>query len=196
MPNDQEVGMAIRLKYRSPSGESRAWTLKEIAQGKPLGHPSHPLLVHFPLAFYFGVLGLDIMSKVGTFPSAPLATNWLLLGAFAATAGAVVTGLVDWTTMRKGSITRHKTNQHILFQLITAGLFVVNFAIRWGDRHLAEAKPLWIVLDVVGVITLTIGQYLGGMLVYGIGFRVGEQPPASPQRPAAPASPEPPAGPS
>lgn len=185
--------MAIQLKYRSPSGETRMWTLKEILQGKPLGHPSHPLLVHFPLAFYFGVLGLDIMSKLGTFPSAPLATTWLLLGAFAGTAGAVLTGGVDWLGMRKGSVTRRKTNQHIVFQLLTAAIFVVNFIIRYGDRHLGEAKPLWIVLDVVGVITLTIGQYLGGMLVYSIGFRVGEQPPPRPRKDTP--APEPTSGP-
>jgi uncharacterized membrane protein len=184
--------MAVRLMYRSPSGETRMWTLKEIVQGKPLGHPSHPLFVHFPLAFYIGVLGLDIMSKVGKFPSAPLATTWLLMGAFAGTAAAVVTGGVDWLGMRKGSLTRRKTNQHIIFQLVTAAFFIVNFIIRYGDRHLTEAKLLWIVLDVIGVITLTIGQYLGGMLVYGIGFRVGEQPPE--QRPKKAASPEPPAG--
>jgi uncharacterized membrane protein len=177
--------MAIQLKYRSPTGETRMWTLMEILKGKPLGHPSHPLFIHFPLAFYIGVLGLDIMSKLGTFPAAPLATTWLLIGAFAGTAAAVVTGGVDWLGMKRGSATRRKTNQHILFQLITAALFIVNFIIRYGDRHLAEAKAAWIVLDIIGVITLTIGQYLGGMLVYGIGFRVGEQPPARPSKPAA-----------
>jgi uncharacterized membrane protein len=169
--------MAIQLRYRSPTGETRMWTLKEWIQGKWLGHPSHPLFIHFPLAFYIGVLGLDVMSKLGTFPSAPLATTWLLIGAFAGTAGAATTGLVDWTTTRKGSVTRHRANQHMLFQLVTAALFIVNFAVRWGDRHVAEAKPLWIVLDLIGVATLTIGQYLGGLLVYQIGFRVGEQPP-------------------
>jgi uncharacterized membrane protein len=130
------------------------------------------------------------MSKLGTFPAAPLATTWLLLGAFAGTAAAVVTGGVDWLGMRKGSATRRKTNQHIVFQLITAAIFVVNFIVRYGDRHLAEAKAAWIILDVVGVITLTIGQYLGGMLVYGIGFRVGEQPAPRPRKEAA--SPPPP----
>lgn len=176
--------MAIHLKYRSPSGETRMWNLKEIVQGKPLGHPSHPLFIHFPLAFYIGVLGLDLMSKLGTFPGAPLATTWLLLGAFAGTAGATTTGLVDWWTMRKGSRTRHVANQHMFFQFATAGIFIINFIIRYSDRHLAEAKPLWIVLDVIGVITLTVGQYLGGMLVYSIGFRVGEQPEPRPKKEA------------
>jgi uncharacterized membrane protein len=166
--------MAISFRRRLPTGETQPWTLKEIVQGKPLGHPSHPLFIHFPVAFYIATLGLDILSKVGRFPSAPLATTWLLLGAFAASIAAVTTGLVDRGTTRPGSKVRKKVNQHMYLQLVTAVLFIVNFFVRWSDRHLAEAKPLWIVLDVIGVATLVIGQYLGGLLVYAIGLRVGE----------------------
>ena len=50
--------MAIRLKYRAPTGETRLWTLREILQGKPIDRPTHPMLVHFPIAFYIGALGL------------------------------------------------------------------------------------------------------------------------------------------
>jgi uncharacterized membrane protein len=165
--------MAISLRHRLPTGETRPWTLKEVVQGMPLGHPSHPLFVHFPVAFYFGVLALDVLSKLGTFPSAVLAGTWALIGAFIGTLGAATTGLVDRSTMRPGSRVRAKTNQHLTWQLITAAIFILNFALRWGSRHAVEAKPLWILLDVIGVATLTVGQYLGGMLVYTIGFRVG-----------------------
>ena len=171
--------MAIRLRRRLATGETRPWTLTEIVQGKPLEHPSHPLFVHFPVAFYIATLALDVLSKVGHFPSAPLATTWLLLGAFAGSLAAITTGLVDRATTRPGSKVRKKVNQHAYLQLVTAALFVANFAIRWSDRHLAEAKPLWLILDVIGVATLVLGQYLGGILVYKIGFRVGESAPAS-----------------
>lgn len=166
--------MAISLRRRLPTGETRPWTLKEVVQGKPLGHPSHPMFVHFPVAFYVATLGLDILSKLGRFPAAPVAATWLLLGAFGATLFAVTTGLVDRSTTRSGSKVRSKINQHMTLQLIAAGLFVVNFAIRWSDRHQAEAEILWVVLDLVGVATLVVGQYLGGLLVYSIGMRVGE----------------------
>ena len=166
--------MAISLRKRLSTGETRPWTGKELLQGKPLGHPSHPMLVHFPVAFYIGTLGLDVLSKVGEFPAAPLATTWLLIGAFGATALAVLTGLIDRSTAPAGSRARGLINRHMLLQFVTAGLFVLNFAIRWPDRHLAEAKPLWLILDVIGVGTLVVGQYLGGRLVYGLGFRVGE----------------------
>ncbi|MGZ4105142.1 MAG: DUF2231 domain-containing protein, partial [Actinomycetota bacterium] len=93
------------LRYTGPSGEQRPWTLKEIVQGKPLGHPSHAMFVHFPVAFYIGALGLDVVSRIGHFPSAPLAATWLILGAFAGSLFAVPTGLVDWWGMKPGSRT-------------------------------------------------------------------------------------------
>ena len=46
--------MGIKLKYQGATGETRRWTLKEIAQGKPLDRPTHPMVIHFPIAFYTG----------------------------------------------------------------------------------------------------------------------------------------------
>ncbi len=45
------------LRFRSSSGEERAWTLKKIVQGRPLDHPSHAMFVRFPVAFSVGALG-------------------------------------------------------------------------------------------------------------------------------------------
>jgi uncharacterized membrane protein len=165
--------VALKLKYTSPAGETRSWTLKEIIQGKPINRPTHPMLVHFPIAFYIGSLALDVLSRLGTFPEAPVAATWALLGAFVATIGAVTTGLVDRSTMRPGSKARKTATTHMLLQFLTAGVFILDFAVRWSDRHLPKAKPLWIVLGVVGVGILTVAADFGGQLVYLIGFRVG-----------------------
>jgi len=161
----------------TPSGERRRWTLKEFVQGRPIGHPSHVMFVHFPVALYIGALGLDIVSRIGHFPSAPLAATWLILGAFAGSLFAVPTGLVDWWGMKPGSRARKVANKHLLLQLTTAGIFVVNEVVRWSHRNDPRAHSLWIVLGAIGVITLTLGQYFGGVLVYRIGFRVyGDRP--------------------
>ncbi len=169
------------LYTQGPSGERRRWTLKEIVQGMPIGHPSHAMFVHFPVALYIGALGLDIVSRVGHFPQAPLAATWLIFGAFAGSLLAVPTGLVDWWGMKPGSRTRKIANKHLLLQVSTAAIFVVNAAVRWSHRYDPRAHPLWIVLGAVGVVTLTLGQYFGGVLVYRIGFRVyGERAPAQP----------------
>ena len=168
--------MAIRLKYRSPTGETRRWTLKEIVQGYPLGHPSHPLFVHFPIAFYSAILAFDILTKITT-PQGPsqglvLAGSYLFLGAFAATLALVVTGLIDWAGMVRRSSKKRLATQHLLFQVTAAAFFVVTFVLRWPNRTQPEAEVLWIVLEAVGYAILMVGQYLGGVLVYEKAMRV------------------------
>jgi uncharacterized membrane protein len=180
--------MAIQLRNHLPSGEVRNWSLREIVEGQPLGHPSHPMFVHFPVAFYIGVLAFDIMTKLYTFPSLVLAGTFLIIGAQAGSVFAVTTGLVDWWQMAKGSAKRKKANQHLWFQLATAGVFVVALVLRWSDRHAAEAKVSWIVVEAVGVVLLTIGQYLGGVLVYQMAMRVRTTRRSEPGRAPVPAT--------
>ena len=62
--------------------------------------------------------------------------------------------------------------QHMLIQFSAAAPFIANFAVRWSNRHAAHSKPLWLVLDVVGVLLVAIGADFGGRLVYKMGFRV------------------------
>jgi uncharacterized membrane protein len=164
--------MAIRLKYRAPDGTTRMWNLKEIVQGKPLGHPSHPLFVHFPIAFYSAILAFDILSRITPSPGLVLAGSYLYLGAFAATVLLLITGLTDWFSMVKGSSKRRLATTHMLWQLSASAFFIVTFIIRWPDRALPQADTLWIILEAIGYLILVVGQYLGGVLVYEKGMRV------------------------
>ena len=158
------------IKARAPDG--RRWTLKETIQGKPLGHPSHAMVIHFPVAFYIGAFVFDVMSRLGHFKAAPEAATWLIIGAFIATVAAVTTGLVDYFGMVPGSTKRKWATRHMLFQLGAFAFFAVNLAVRWSDRYLAETATLPIILGGIGVVLLTVGQYLGGALVYELGMRV------------------------
>jgi uncharacterized membrane protein len=164
--------MPIRLRAETATGERRMWTLKEWVQGRPLGHPSHPLFVHFPIAFYTATLAFDIMSRIAPSPALVLAGTYLLLGAAFFTVLLLVTGLVDWWGMVRGSSKRRIGTRHLLFQVAAAAFFQSTLIIRWGDRTAAQADTLWIILEAVGYVLLSVGQYLGGVLVYEKGMRV------------------------
>lgn len=161
--------MSISLRNKA---QNRPWTLKEWVQGKPLGHPSHPLFVHFPIAFYTAALVFDVMSRIEPNPGLVLAATYLLLGAALATVLLVITGLVDWWGMVRGSSKRRVATQHLLVQFAAAIFFQVTLLLRFADRGQPQAEPLWIALEAIGYLVLIVGQYLGGVLVYEKAMRV------------------------
>jgi uncharacterized membrane protein len=154
------------------TARDRPWTLKEWVQGKPIGHPSHPMFVHFPIAFYLAVIVFDVMTRIEPNAGLVQAGTYLLMGAFLATIILLVTGLTDWWGMVRGSSKRRLATQHLLTQLAAALLFIVAFLLRIPDRFQPQAETLWIVLEVIGYLVIIVGQYLGGVLVYERGMRV------------------------
>jgi uncharacterized membrane protein len=163
--------MSIRLRHRTPTGETRMWTLREIAQGRPIDRPIHPMLIHFPIAFTIGALSLDVLSRLGTFPAAPLAATWAVVGALAGFAGAALAGLADRSQMPKGVKMRKVATRHALVQVSAAVVVVLNLAVRWSDRHAAESDVLWIVLGLAGALIVGVGADIGGRMVYAMGWR-------------------------
>lgn len=161
--------MAIRLRHRSPTGETRPWTFGEIVRGRPIDRPTHPMIVHLPIAFYLGALGLDVLSRLGRFPAAPVAATWLILAALVSVAGAAITGFAERATM--GAKLKRMATRHALFQVTAAVVFAADLAVRWSDRHVAEADAWWIVLDVIGSLAMTVGADIGGRMVYTVGWR-------------------------
>ena len=164
--------VGISLRARTPEGGERPWTLREVVQGKPLGHPSHPMFVHFPVAFFLGALALDVLSHLGRFPQATLAATWALVGGFLGLIPTVLTGLVDWWGMVPGSRKRRWATRHALVQAAASALFLAALLARYGGRGRAEAEPTWIALEALGAAVLVVGQWLGGELVYGMAMRV------------------------
>jgi uncharacterized membrane protein len=160
------------LRYRSPTGEERPWRFVEIVQGKPLGHPSHPLFVHFPVALYLAVLVFDVMTRIEPDPALVRAGSYLMIGGIAGTALAAITGLVDWWGMVPRSSKRRLATRHMLFQITAAAFFAATFLLRWKNRDAAQAETLWITLEAIGYLILSVGQWLGGVLVYEKGMRV------------------------
>ena len=160
------------LKTVDEQGIERRWTFKEVVQGRPLGHPSHPMFVHFPVAFYLAVVVFDVMSRIALTPGLVLAGTYLIVGAALASVFAVITGLVDWWGMVPRSAKRRIATRHMLLQFVTFGFFATNLILRWPERHALEAQTIWIVLGAVGYLFLVVGQWLGGILVYQKAMRV------------------------
>src|SRR5438874_3867679 len=148
--------------------------LKDVLEGKPLGHPLHPMLVHFPIGLFFLSLLLDITSFV--FPSVP---NLVLASFYAISLGlatallAAVPGFADYTDIRRDHPAKRIATVHMILNLIVVTLYLINLAIRFSADVDLKVHPLAFLLSLVGVALLSVSGYLGGRLVYDDGIAVG-----------------------
>lgn len=167
--------------------------LKAILQGKPLGHPLHTLLVHFPMAFFSFSLVLDLAAWASSGSADLVRASFYALALGVGTAIlAAIPGLADWSGIRIDDPARRRATVHMVLNLLVVSLYAVNLAWRYqtGDRPVPPTGPL--VLSLLGFGLLSLSSYIGGLLVYQDGVGVGRhrrraETPAATVRVATPA---------
>jgi uncharacterized membrane protein len=140
-----------------------------------LGHPVHPMLVHFPVAFWTLGTFCDGLTLAGVHGAWPEAALFLIIG-LASAVPAAVAGLIDFAALpeksaRTGSI-------HMLLMGTAWCLYLVAMLLRSSGLALAD-KPEWaaVILSFMGFLVLVAGGYYGGRLVYQFGAGVNEMRP-------------------
>jgi len=148
--------------------------LKDFLEGKPLRHPLHPFLVHFPIGLFILSLLLDLASL--GFPSVPNlvrdAFYAMLLGIITALIAAVP-GLVDYTDIRSDHPGKRTATTHLTLNLVVVGLYGINLGVRSSTLDQLKTPVAPLVLSLVGIALLSVSGYLGGRLVYDEGTSVG-----------------------
>ncbi len=105
-------------------------SIKDVLQGKPLGHPSHPMFVHFPAALFPTSLLFDLLSWVITQPELVKAAFFNIAVGLAAGLLAVLTGFVDYLGMVSGSRKQRVTTWHMLANLSLMSIFALSLGLR------------------------------------------------------------------
>lgn len=129
------------------------------------GHPIHPVLVSFPIAF---LLGAFIFDAIGVTYAAP---GWYTAGKYLAGAGlvmglaAAVPGLIDYLfTIPPDSSGKRHARRHLLLNVTVLLLFAVAFWVR-GAPGVPPDPPI-LGLELLAVLLLTWSGWIGGTLVY------------------------------
>jgi uncharacterized membrane protein/nitrite reductase/ring-hydroxylating ferredoxin subunit len=128
------------------------------------GHPIHPALIPFPFAFLYGAFLFDLAGCLAERPSWWTTGANLSLVGIAAALIAAVPGFIDYfTTVPPKSSGKKRATKHMLVNLGA----VILFAAAWAIRGDSEAQPslMVLVLEGVGVVLLTAGGWMGGVLV-------------------------------
>jgi uncharacterized membrane protein len=129
------------------------------------GHPIHPLLVPFPIAFLIGALLTDLayLGGVGD-PFWARASLWLIGGGFVGGVLAAIFGLTDFITIQR--VREHKIAWvHFIGNATVLVLALINWLLRLSS--ILESVPLWgLVLSIITAAILLITGWAGGELAY------------------------------
>lgn len=149
------------------------WLLN-LLKGKWLGHPLHPILVHVPVAMWPSALIFDLLSHCGIGGNAIVRLSfYAIIFGLVASLGAVPTGLVDWTGIKKEKPAWKIGLYHMILNLLTAALFAINLGLRFGDfRDAPSVARAPLTLSIVGTILLIGSAYLGGRMTFEYGISV------------------------
>jgi uncharacterized membrane protein/nitrite reductase/ring-hydroxylating ferredoxin subunit len=129
-----------------------------------LGHPIHPMLIPFPIAFLTGAMLFDAVGWL--LSSSALWTTGGHLGAAGIVTAllAAVPGLIDYLyTVPPNSSGKTRATKHMRTMLLSVALFAAAWLIRGGAAEPPQLAVLG--LELAGVSLVAMGGYMGGTLV-------------------------------
>jgi len=135
-------------------------------QQRALGVPLHPLLVHFPIAFWFAVPVLYLLALfAGPEPWRAAALGATIAGASIG-AAAIVTGLLEYMQPSLAGIDMRLAARHGMRTVSAWGVFTAK-AISAAFLPMSQAVMLlFLALDLAGAALLLQGVYFGTRQVY------------------------------
>lgn len=147
---------------------------KSLLQGKPIHHPLHPMLVHFPIGLFVLSFVMDIASYFGN-GSVNLVRGSFYMMAAGEAMGlvAAIPGLVDWLDIREDHRSRKIGVWHMGLNVLMLLIYGGNLALRWSRLDEPRCNLYLFIASIVALGILCVSGYLGGMMVYDDGIGVG-----------------------
>jgi uncharacterized membrane protein len=128
------------------------------------------MLVHFPIVFWSCALAADVAGVVAQAPlAATVASATLALGC-ATGLLAMIAGILDFVGVAKDSPAREPAVAHLMAMCGAWLIFLMALALH-GYPPVPVVSVVALLTTVVGFVTMAIGGWLGGKLVYQ--FKIG-----------------------
>jgi nitrite reductase/ring-hydroxylating ferredoxin subunit/uncharacterized membrane protein len=141
------------------------------------GHPIHPMLIPFPIAFLVGAFASNTAGRFAEIEFLWMMGAWLALAGIAMALVAAVPGFIDYFgTVPPDSSGKKRATLHMAVNLGAVVLFVV----AWLLRGAVDVEPplATLGLEFVALGLLTAGGWMGGTLAYrnqiGVDHRYAE----------------------
>jgi uncharacterized membrane protein len=143
----------------------------------PYGHPIHPMMVTIPIGAWTASLIFDIVAASASGDNERVfATGafWLIVVGLVGAVLAAVFGLMDLSTIPRGTKAFSTGITHLTLNTIVVVLYVVNLIVR-NNAGREEFSTAGLVLSIVAIAVLSASGWLGGRLSYHYGVRVADE---------------------
>ena len=128
------------------------------------GHPLHPLLVTFPIAFLSGAAGADLGYWITHDPFWARAAIWLIGAGFISGLVAAVVGMSDF--LRIDRVRKRSAGWiHMTGNITAMVLTSINWALRWNNVE-GAIFPIGLIISTIVASLLAIGGWFGAELIY------------------------------
>jgi nitrite reductase/ring-hydroxylating ferredoxin subunit/uncharacterized membrane protein len=134
--------------------------IKDLLNGRWLGHPLHGVLTDVPIGILFLVIVFDVVGQ-------RTAADWALVFGVLAIVAAAVAGLADYTDT--DGTARTRATLHGTIMVVTLAIYLISIGLRTvgpADRTAA------VIVSIVGFLALSAGAFVGGDVVYVLGNMV------------------------
>ena len=138
------------------------------------GHPTHPPLTDIVIGGYAVATLLVVLTAAGVNkdefgPAAVVVMGITLLFGIP----TIITGLIDWFRLEKGSQVKRTATFHMILMLMTGLAFAIaeELLVSGGAADGTISTP-GLILTITAFLFLTAGGYLGGTVVFVHGVRV------------------------
>lgn len=138
------------------------------------GHPIHPMLVPFPIAFFVAVLACDIAYRSSGAAAFATAALWLLGAGLIMAALAALAGLTDFLSEPRIRALNDAW-WHAGINILAVLISLYNFYIRYAD----PAAVGWggLIISLIVVCLLLVSGWKGWEMVYRHHVGVSDQTP-------------------
>ncbi|HZG40906.1 MAG TPA: DUF2231 domain-containing protein [Nodosilinea sp.] len=128
------------------------------------GHPIHPIIVIFPIAFLSGAMGTDLGYWLTKGEFWAQASMLLIVAGLLTAVGAAVTGMVDFVRIPRARA-RRAGWVHMVLNVSVLVLTIGNFFIRLNNLE-GSILPTGLILSSVVATFLLVSGWYGGELMF------------------------------
>ena len=128
------------------------------------GHPIHPMIIPFPVAFFVSAFVTDLLFLAGYGNGLATGSMWLLGAGLVMAALAAVAGLIDFFGEPRIRALRESW-MHMIGNVIVVVLELVNFFLRYGEQP-ATVPSLGVLISGVAAVLLIFNGWMGWQMVY------------------------------